>query len=303
MTLILETGSGLRIANSYVLTSFVTSYLTERGRETENEWSTATSPQQEAGAIAATQYIDTRWGTRLKGDRQTRYEGSSAQALVSFSGIPVADETITLGNQTYIWKASLSTLGNNEIIIGANADECATNLIAAINSGATAGTNYSKFLLGNDAATALLEEGSSTSILLTARNVGLSGNDIVLSETSTNFDIDNVFVNGNEEQSQALEFPRAFLFDRDGNRLISMPLKLKQATAEYSVRARGAALYVDPVVDDTGRTVTEKMEKLGPIEESTKFTEGSALSQLIRPYPAADQLLAEYILPSGRVFR
>lgn len=305
MTLIVETGSGLRISNSYVTVSFVLAYLTERDRETENSFDTSTTAEQEAAVIAATDYIDSRWGKRFKGTRNTFFGGATAQALINFTGIPVADETFTLGTTVYIWKAALTTLAADEVIIGADADESATNLIAAINGDSTGvGVTFSKNLPANDAATAALEESSTTSILLTVRIPGESGNDTPLAETMSNFDLTTAtFVNGADRSAQALEFPRLALFDENGLRVLGVPLKLKQSCAEYAVRSIGALLYQDPTVDATGRTVTEKFEKIGPIEERTKFEEGGSLSQLIKPYPAADRLLAEFVFPAGRAFR
>lgn len=304
MALIIETGSGLRVAESYVSIAFILAYLTERGRETENLWSTASDAQQEAAARAATEYIDNRWGDRIKGNRRTYFAGDFAQAIVAFTGVPLADETITLGAQTYIWKASLAILGNDEIIIGADAAECATNLLNAITVQSEAvGVTSSERLPPNDAADALLEEGSTTELRLTARLFGSSGNDIPLSETSTNFDITTAFTNGLDRAPQQREFPRDRIFDNNGFRVTGIPIKLKEATAEYAVRARAAQLFIDPTVDDTGNIVIEKFEKVGPIEERTKYNEGGALSQVLRPYPAADKLLAEYILPAGRAFR
>lgn len=162
MTLTVETGSGLRVANSYDTVAFITAYLTDLGRVTENNWSTATTAQQEAAAIAATQYIDTRWATRIKGTRLTAFDGQEALALLTFSGLPLADETLTIGNQIYTWKAAITALSSDEVLIGATAAACATNLIAAVTSGATAGTEYSEYLQPNDSVDAELYGDSTT---------------------------------------------------------------------------------------------------------------------------------------------
>ena len=186
MTIIVETGSGLRVANSYATLAFILAYLTNLGREAENNWSTATTAQQEAAAIAATQYIDTRWATRIKGTRLKTFSGHQALALLPFSGAPLADETITIGNQVYVWKAALTALSSDEILIGATAATCATNLIAAVTTGSTAGTEYSEYMQINDSADAELYAANTDVVLLTALIAGSSGNDIALAETSTN---------------------------------------------------------------------------------------------------------------------
>jgi hypothetical protein len=304
VALVLENGFGVRNANAYIAIAYVTAYLTARNRVTEGLWSTSSSAEQEAAIIAATDYIDTRWGPKFKGTKRTRYQGQHAQALVSFSGVPTADDTFVLGGQTYTWKAALTTLGNDEILIGATDAICATSLIDAINGNADGvGVTSSSFLVLNDQASAALEDGETTSILITAHSSGVSGNDTPLSEVMDNFAIDVAFVNGLDSATQQREFPRGVLFDSNGIRVIGIPEKLKEACAEYAVRANVALLYTDPSVDATGRVVTEKMEKVGPIETRTKYEAGSALTQLIAPYPAADQLLKEYIMPGGKAFR
>lgn len=307
MTLIVETGSGLRTANSYTTAAFVTAYLTNLGRATENAWDSINDAAKKAALIQATQYIDTRWGQRFKGTRNTHFRGSNAQALMAFSGVPIADDTITVGLQVYKFVAVLTTLSNDEILIGVDADETATNFINAVLGASTvAGTTHSKALPPNDAVFAKLEEGSTTSILLEARLSGVTGNSIPLSESAANFTLTTAtFLNGLDQAVQALEFPRQNMFDRNGIQVVGLPTNLLHACSEYAVRAASTStsLYVDPTVDASGRVVAEKSSQVGPIKESTRFEEGATLSQVLRPYPAADRLLSEYILPAGRSFR
>lgn len=304
MALVVETGSGLRRADAYVPVDFVTTYLSERGRQTENSWNTLSGSAREAAVRAATSYIDDRWGSRFKGTRRTRFDGSSAQAIVTLTGIPIVDETVTLGSQVYVWKAALTPLANNEVIIGADATECTTNLLNSINmNGDALGVTNSRDMTINDAASAALEDGSTTALRLTARLQGASGNDIPLSETSANLTITAAFTNGLDDAPQQRAFPRGHMFDRDGLQVTGIPLKLKEATAEYAVRAATAQLFIDPVVDDTGRVIAEKFEKVGPIEERTRYEEGSDITNLLRPYPAADRMLAEYLQSGGGSFR
>ena len=82
-----------------------------------------------------------------------------------------------------------------------------------------------------------------------------------------------------------------------------IPLKLKQATAEYADRARAAALAPDPTVSTYSAQVKRVREKVGPIEEETEFVDGSHLVKLLVPYPAADRLLSEYVFPAGLAVR
>lgn len=105
-----------------------------------------------------------------------------------------------------------------------------------------------------------------------------------------------------EFEVQALSFPREGIRDRDGYKVEGIPTRLKQAISEYALRASDAALLPDPTVDPSGRPIVEFSEKVGPIEESTRFQEGGS-QVILRPYPAADRLIADYVFPAGRTFR
>lgn len=102
--------------------------------------------------------------------------------------------------------------------------------------------------------------------------------------------------------TQALKFPRNGLYDSLGNMIEGLPENLKKAAAEYALRALSAPLMPDPVTDETGRVVIGRDEKIGPISESIQYAKSESVQQ-IKPYPAADRLLAEYINSSGRVSR
>ena len=179
MALVIETGDGVPNANSYVSIVFATAYLTQRNRLTENGYDTATEAVKEGALVSATEYIDTRWGTRFKGRR------------------------------------------------------------------------YKKF------------------------------------STKDTEDSD--------EYSQSLEFPRVGLSDRNGRVIEGVPVRLCFATVEYAVRALGGSLYSDPEVDESGRVVQRRASRVGPIQEETTFEEGGGLTHLLKPYPAADRLLLEYV--------
>lgn len=301
MALVLETGSGIRGADSYASIAFVTTYLTGLNRVTA--WAALTVAEQEAAILEATSYIDTRWRKRFKGVKLRIFTGANAQAILAYTILPVAADTVTVGTTQYTYVSTLTTLGSDEILIGIDLDTTVATTIEAINASAGLGERISNTALANDSASAALIDGSTTDILLTANQIGLSGNDIPLTITSTGNSVDTAFVNGLDQGNQTLEFPRNGLFDPDGQRVDGIPLKLKQAMAEYADRARAALLYTDPTVDATGKVVTEKFEKVGPIEERTKYSDGGSLDQLLTPYPAADRLLSDYLFPAGRVHR
>lgn len=302
MTLLLETGTGLLNANSYILPAFITTYLADRNRDTENSWDTLTIGQQEAACIAGTDFIDTRWGHRLKGIRKSSYAGVKAQGQLAFSGLPLDTETITVGEKTYMFVATLNFFSSTDILIGATVDETVLNTMNAIN-GTADGIIASASLEANEQASAILREGTTTDILLTAREIGSAGNDIPLSQIATNVTVTSVFVNGQDGGSQAREFPRLSMYNQDGEVILGIPIQLKEATAEYAIRAAAEALWFDPVVDEGARTVTERWDIIGPIEERRKFEPGTTLSQIIKPYPAADRLMRDFLVPSGRAIR
>lgn len=67
MAFTLEDGTGVAAANAYVAEATVTTYLTDRGRETENGWSTLTTAQQQQAIVKATDYVEKRFRGRWKG--------------------------------------------------------------------------------------------------------------------------------------------------------------------------------------------------------------------------------------------
>jgi hypothetical protein len=105
------------------------------------------------------------------------------------------------------------------------------------------------------------------------------------------------------ETPQALSFPRLRIFNRSGIEVIGIPENLKKATAEYALRALTISLMPDPVTADSGFAITSKTETIGPITEKTDYHAAGASPRVIKPYPAADRLLADYISPLGRNFR
>ena len=65
-----------------------------------------------------------------------------AEGYFTFEDIPTATETMTVGSETYTWVSALSTVGPNEVLIGADIDECINNIVAAINDSGGEGTIY-----------------------------------------------------------------------------------------------------------------------------------------------------------------
>jgi hypothetical protein len=101
--------------------------------------------------------------------------------------------------------------------------------------------------------------------------------------------------------TQALSFPRQYLYDRYGNLIEGLPRQLKHACAEYAVRAISAALWNEPHADPKGRRVVER-NKVGPIEEDIRYVFNEPIST-IKPVPVADNLLKSFMLPANTVMR
>jgi hypothetical protein len=99
-----------------------------------------------------------------------------------------------------------------------------------------------------------------------------------------------------KSSTQALQFPRAYLYDELGLAIEGLPTRLKNGVAEYAKRARTVDLWNVPEVDTTG-LVTSKREKVGPIETEFQYQAGSV--QTFKPYPQADAWLRGLILQGG----
>ena len=97
---------------------------------------------------------------------------------------------------------------------------------------------------------------------------------------------------------QPLGFPRTQLYDLAGQLVEGIPDNLKKATAEYALRALSGELMPDPSTDTSGAMVSWVRQKVGPIETETTFAASMGVRSL-KPYPAADRLLSQYVTGGG----
>ncbi len=98
--------------------------------------------------------------------------------------------------------------------------------------------------------------------------------------------------------TQDTEWPRQFAYNDRGDTVVGLPLAVKQATSEYSYRARSASLLVDPSYDETGRPLKSKEETVGPLTEKYEY-EARGVFQM-PDYPQADRILiARGLVRSG----
>ena len=105
-----------------------------------------------------------------------------ATNILTLTANPTASETVTLGSITYTFVASVSVA--NDVAIGADTEETLSNLIAAVNAGAGAGTAYGTGTTANTAVFAATLPDPQA--LFTAVTIGTAGNSVVSTETLTN---------------------------------------------------------------------------------------------------------------------
>lgn len=304
MTLIAENGTGVAEANSYVVATFVSAYLSDRGRETENSWAFGSEAAEEDEAcIAATDHIENRYRQVFKGAKQFR-DIALARSTLTLTANALADEVVVVGTVTYTIRVALAAA--NDVLLGASAAATLVNLSNAINANATAaGDGFHEDTVSNELAGAQLHTGDT--LLAFGKAGGTADNAVVTTTTVTGASWNFATLHGGTDivTPQPLSFPRVGLVDRDGISIDGLPLRLLWAAAEYAVRARDAAavLAPDPTIDALGGTVTRLKEKVGPIETDTDYLPGSANSGTLPAYPAADRLLADFIHAGGRAIR
>lgn len=72
MAFTVEDGTGLDAANTYVDVSYADTYHLDRFN---SKWSAASQPQKQGALIRASEYLDTRFGRRLLGERKNASQG------------------------------------------------------------------------------------------------------------------------------------------------------------------------------------------------------------------------------------
>lgn len=298
MTFIVEAGAGTPGANAYDTAAAVLAYLTDQGRETENSWSTLSTAVQQQNIVKATLYIDSRFRARLKGVKlNASIEGRQATGTITFASNPLDTEEVVVAQKTYRFVAAL--VQENDVLIGATKEDSANSLHLAI-AGDSGDASVQEDTLANEVVGSSVEDA----VVSVAAAEGENGNTVVLTTTVTGATLDptgGTLDGGLDEAPQPLQFPRSGLRDRDGRLVLGVPLNLRHATAEYAVRAASSVLAPDPVVDATGLTPTLVRNRLDKLETERQYAAGS-VSASFTPYPAADALLADYLLSVG-VFR
>lgn len=107
---------------------------------------------------------------------------SAATGTLTFTGQPANGDTVTIGAKTYTFQTVLTNVDGN-VFIGANLAASISNLAAAITLGAGSGTAYAAATTLNTDVTAT---AGATTLVITAKVGGTSGNSITTTETSAN---------------------------------------------------------------------------------------------------------------------
>jgi hypothetical protein len=115
----------------------------------------------------------------------------AATNTLTLTGLPIANETVTIDNVTYTFVATPNAA--YEVQIGATASDCIDNLIAAMQAGAGAGTVYGTGTVAHPTVT--VAAGAGDTMTLTANTACAASSLIETSETLTNgnFTYDNMY--------------------------------------------------------------------------------------------------------------
>lgn len=302
MTVIIETGAGVRNANSYVDAAWVTAYLTAENHPNLADW-VAAAGDQDAAVVASGRYLQKRFGHRFRGTPEFNFEAVNAVGYINVAGQPADADALTVGSTTYTFRTALTVPDvRNEIVIGADADGTAANIVAALERDtALAGTAFSESTLANREVGAV---AAGALITLTATDPGLSGNLIELTAAAPI--TTTAMADGEDEGPQRLALPRRGLRDTDGRLRLGIPYEAKAAQAEYAARATTSNVLIrDPSTDErTGGLIKRELVEAGRkgVVTETEYQDGSSLHErLVVPYPAADLMLAPLLKPIGVV--
>lgn len=277
MVFLVENGSGIQGANALVPVQYVLDYLTQRGRAAEFSGSNGL---REAAVVAATDYVEKVFGTRFVGTKLFVFDEVPAVVTVTINAAGSPGDTLTIGGVAF------------DLDLGADLTAAALALAEQMDG-------EDQVDGADNAVRTATADGAVVTVELAA--IGVMGNYVsVVASAGVGGDLTIAGPSGGlDGGSQFVSFPRAGIYDGLGRAVPGIPEPVRMAVAEYSSRAFAAALLPDPVMHESGRTVNQQREKVGPIETEYTFEDGGALSQLIKPYPAADKMLAPYLQSPG----
>ena len=283
MAIIIEDGTGVKGAQTYGSMTAFEAYMLARGTDI----SAVATAIKESSLVKATDYIDTRWGLKFKGQRLFRALTSRSQFTLSDQ--PANGETVTVGSAVATFKTTLT-----EPAVDTEA-EIGNTLIETLNNLATALANADADQVDDDQVVADFLIADPDIATLTCYVVR---DGVATTTTVANGVFDVATSAGYSGRPQVLEFPRQYLYDQAGILVDGVPVKLQEAMYEYAYRAQSTILAPDPTVDASGLRVTGRKKKVGPIETDITYAEAQ-IPVITKPYPAADRLLQEYVSRGG----
>ena len=158
--------------------------------------------------------------------------GVAAQGTITVSGgLPSADETFTIGDETYTFKASRGA--TYEVTVGADAAACVTNIATAVNADS-----------GIVAAEADTENGAVT---ITALNAGIAWNRLVFSENASNLTMDGSGYLGETTAGVCGDMARKSI--NEGLRHIAERVSLPELEVDSTVSTNTSQSYVNLPTD------------------------------------------------------
>lgn len=280
MAFTVENGTGIVGANSYATVAEFEAYFGDRPEDISG----IISPGGiEDLLVCASSYIDTRWADRFKGER--RWSGIHSRSVLMITAQPSDGETVTFSSTVYTFRTTPSL--DTEVEIGTDLIVTLANLSAAI------ALNDTDDFLGSEFA----DEDTAALTLFAIRD------GIATTETLADGSFDSATTSGRSRKKQPMQWPRDKVRDSDGDLVVGIPQKLKEATFEYAFRANSLTLDPDPTVHESGRPLTRDRVRVGPIETDVQFSDENTGIRITRPFPRADRLLSEFVIPGKRVVR
>lgn len=161
-----------------------------------------------------------------------------AEGIFTFEDIPTATETMTVGSETYTWVNALSTVGPNEVLIGADIDECINNIVAAINDSGGEGTIYGNGTTPN--ADAQADTFESPQFIVRATAIGAAGNSVATTDTMT----DGYFGDTTLLGGQDIPADSDFAIERLPSDVTGV-LGIQMTTRHYKTDAGSAQVRID----------------------------------------------------------
>jgi hypothetical protein len=112
-----------------------------------------------------------------------RRRGAHASEVLTFSGLAIDTQTVTIDAKVYTWQDTLTDSDGN-VQIGGTAEACIDNLVGAITLTGVAGTDYAASMTLHPTASAV--KTTASTMTARAKLVGTSGNSLATTETGTN---------------------------------------------------------------------------------------------------------------------